>query len=398
MNSTLAKTHAASEPPRQPAHATQHFAQADALRALAISFVVINHVALFGDLHLFGRVQNLAFLGRWGVNCFFVLSGKLLAGQYLTAIIREQRLPSTSAFYLKRFLRIYPLYAVGILIGAIVELILRGDFAFAYVAGHLVFAQGFSLAFQDDPINIPLWTMTIDAEFYLVLPLIAAVAARMLKGASQRRKVFVIVAALALVAVVSIAYRYLAFALFPGALESFSLLVIVVRNVVGMASAFAFGTLLALMDELGMRPRLRFGVLASVVGFIAFVGIVSVKSSGHALHAKVWADLVAAFSTAAVLYALSAIRAPQFTAIIQSRAIAVLATLAYGVYLVHAPILRAFSTVFAGRLGTAPRGSIGYCVLLGIVCAVVTIALAFVLNRCVERPFLRIKGRVSNAP
>jgi peptidoglycan/LPS O-acetylase OafA/YrhL len=326
-----------------------------------------------------------------------VLSGRLLAGQYLAAIIREQRLPSTKAFYLKRFLRIYPLYAVGILIGAIVELLLHGGFAFAYVAGHLVFAQGFSLAFQDDPINIPLWTMTIDAEFYLVLPLIAAVVARMVLGATQRRKVTVIVATLVLVAVVSIAYRYLAFALFPGALESFSLLVIVVRNIVGMASAFAFGTLLALMEVLGVRPRLRFGVLASVVGFIAFVGIVSVKSSGHALHAKVWADLVAAFSTAAVLYALSAIRAPRFTAIIHSNAITALATLAYGVYLVHAPILRVFSTAFVVRLGTAPRGSVGYCILLGIVCAVVTIAVAFVLNRYVEQPFLRIKSRVSNA-
>ena len=386
------------ERPHRPAHAAQHLAQADAMRALAISFVVINHVALLGDLHLFGRVQNLAFLGRWGVNCFFVLSGVLLTGQFLAAIIRERRFPSTTTFYLKRFLRIYPLYAVGIFVGAIVELLLHGDFPFAYVAGHLAFAQGFSLAFQDDPINIPLWTMTIDAEFYLALPLIAAAVAWMVRGASHRRKVAVIVTVLVLVTVVSIAYRYLAFALFPGALESFSLLAIVVRNIVGMASAFALGTLLALMAELGVRPRLRFGVLASVVGFVAFVGIISVKSSGHALHAKVWADLVAAFSTAAVLYTLSAIRAPRFTAIFDSKAIAGSATLAYGVYLVHAPILRLFSTTFAIRLGTAPRGSVGYCILLGIVCATITIALAFILNQYVERPFLRVKSRISNGP
>ena len=263
----LLETEDTTERLRRPARATQHLAQADALRALAILFVVINHVALLGDLHLFGRVTNLAFLGRWGVNCFFVLSAALLARPYLAAILREQRQPSAKAFYLKRFLRIYPLYLVGIFIGAIVELLLHGAFPFAYVAGHLVFAQGFSLAFQDDPINIPLWTMTIDAEFYLALPLLAAVVGWMLRGASLSRKISMFVGVLVLVTVVSIAYRYLAFALFPKALESFSWLAIVVRNAVGMASAFAFGTLLALMAELGMRPRLRFGVLASVAGF-----------------------------------------------------------------------------------------------------------------------------------
>ncbi len=384
--------------PNQLEHPAHHFAQADALRALAISFVVINHVALLGDLHLFGHVQNLAFLGRWGVNCFFVLSGVLLAGPYIAAILRGNQAPSTTSFYLKRFLRIYPLYAVGIFIGAIVELLLRGDFPFAYVAGHLVFAQGFSLAFQDDPINIPLWTMTIDAEFYLALPAIAAGVAWVVRRASQRRKVAVIVGALLVIGIVSIAYRYLAFALFPAALESFALLAIAVRNVVGMASAFAFGTLLALMAQLGMRPRLRVGILASLIGLIAFVGIVSVKSSGYELHAKVWADFVAAFSTAAFLYTLSAIRTPRFAALFDSKAITVAAALAYGVYLVHAPILRFFSSEFAIRLGTAPRGSVGYCVLLGIVGAVATIALAFVLHRYVEEPFLKMKSRVSNVP
>ncbi len=384
--------------PLRPPLATPHFAQADALRALAISLVFIEHVAIFGDLHLFGRFQDLAFLGRWAVNCFFVLSGKLLAGQYLVAIIRDRPFPSTSAFYLKRFLRIYPLYAVGILVGAVVEYVLHGYFAFTWVAGHLIFAQGFSLAFRDDPINGPLWTMTIDAEFYLLLPLFAVVVARAVRGATQRRKVGFILATLALIAVVSIAYRYLAFALFPGAQESFPLLVIVVRNVVGMASAFAFGTLLALLEELGVRRRLRFGILASAVGFIAFVGIISVKSSGHALHAKVWADFVAAFNTAAVLYTLSAIRSPRFTAVLNSKAIAVLATLAYGVYLIHSPVMRVVSSASVSRFGIGPVGSVGYCILLGLACALFSILLAFVLNRYVERPFLRLKRRVSNAP
>jgi len=380
--------------PRRSTLASPHLAQADALRALAISLVVIEHVALFGDLHLFGRFQDLAFLGRWAVNCFFVLSGKLLAGQYLRAILRDRPLPSTSAFYLKRFLRIYPLYAVGIFAGAIVEYVLHGHVAFAWVAGHLAFAQGFSLAFRDDPINGPLWTMTIDAEFYLLLPLFAAVVARVVRGATQRRKIGVIVTTLAVITVVSIGYRYLAFALFPGAQESYALLVIVVRNVVGMAAAFAFGTLLALLEELGVPRRLRFGILASAIGFIAFVGMISVKSSGHALHAKVWADLVAAFATAAVLYTLSAIRSPRFSAVLRSKAVAMLATLAYGVYLVHSPILRVLSTAFVLRFGINAMGSIGYCLVLGLACAFVTIPIAFVLNRFVERPFLRLKGRL----
>lgn len=76
----------------------------DAIRALAIIFVILSHVAgpfLESNLHAHSNIAIISMsMGRFGVPLFFMISGALLLG-------REY--PSINSFLKKRFLRIiYP--------------------------------------------------------------------------------------------------------------------------------------------------------------------------------------------------------------------------------------------------------------------------------------------------
>lgn len=372
---------------------TAYFPQADALRAIAIGFVVANHTALFGQLHLFGHPTDLAFLGRWGVNCFFVLTGSLLSRPYLVALFEGRPASSLATYASKRVLRIVPLYVAAVVASALFEGALRGHFPVSFLLTHLAFVQGFALASVNDAINAPLWTMAIDAEFYIALPFVAGALAWLVRGRSKRDKARAVVAALALVVVASMAYRYAAFARYPRAYEDFSLAVLVVRNVIGMSAAFAFGTALSLLEVLHVRRDRRAAFAGVAIGLVGFAAIVSGKSAGYTGQAKVWADLVAAFSAASVLYAVSSDDARTFARIASSRIVTTVAILAYGIYLVHWPILRALAEWYP-KLAGMRIGSVPYCLALAVLGIALAMAVAYALHRAIERPFLAVKARL----
>ena len=95
-----------------PTTRSPHIAVADAFRALAIFLVIAYHVFQFAQPAWHGKAHVFSELGVWGVDCFFVLSGFLLGGEYVRRLISpEIVLQTIGAFWAKRILRIVPLYA-----------------------------------------------------------------------------------------------------------------------------------------------------------------------------------------------------------------------------------------------------------------------------------------------
>lgn len=152
------------------------------LRFFAASLVFVFH---FGQ-NLVSRfpwwIQSLATHGLLAVSFFFVLSGFILAYSYLSPT-DDLKVNSPRAFWQARFARIYPLYAVALLIGFPVYLYatIRGRNNPASSIGGFLFVP-LMLQSWISPIaiewNPPAWSLSVEAAFYLVFPLLV----RRLKG------------------------------------------------------------------------------------------------------------------------------------------------------------------------------------------------------------------------
>jgi peptidoglycan/LPS O-acetylase OafA/YrhL len=148
--------------------AAKRFSGLDHLRALAIIIVFVYHYSLFG--HPPGLYDYLGSWGWTGVDLFFVLSGYLIGGQLFARIARDQPV-SYGEFYFKRSLRILPAYfAVVILYFTIPAFTERSHLPPLW--RFLTFTQNFGLDLSTEGAFSHAWSLCIEEQFYLLLPLL----------------------------------------------------------------------------------------------------------------------------------------------------------------------------------------------------------------------------------
>ncbi len=149
----------------------------DALRALAIALVFAYHYMVFVSREeTFGRASVVGWVG---VDLFFVLSGYLIANQLFAGFARGGRL-SLAAFYARRALRTLPVFWFVLALYFIFPQVMGGRTP-PPLWSFLSFTQNFGLlpgtAFSHA------WSLCIEEQFYLVLPLTLVLATRF----AQRR-------------------------------------------------------------------------------------------------------------------------------------------------------------------------------------------------------------------
>ena len=157
----------------------------DGLRAVAALSIVLFHVMLF--LQLEYQPWSQAINHGWyylsaGVHLFFVLSGFLLFLPYVRALLDGAPLPSARRFYRRRALRILPAYLVCLAaMVALVYVVRQRPFSVGDVATHAVLIHDAFPQYNRD-YDGPFWTMAVEVQFYLLLPLMALVVARVCRG------------------------------------------------------------------------------------------------------------------------------------------------------------------------------------------------------------------------
>lgn len=159
------------------------FPNLDGLRFLSFFVVYLFHiwVLLFDRYSLSGTAPGIVkFLfqnGEIGVNFFFVLSGFLIT--YL--LIQEKKITGkihVGNFYVRRILRIWPLFYLCILFGLVLYPLLKkfigGDvFEVAHPWTYFVFLNNFDFMKNGAPAIISvLWSVAIEEQFYLFWPLL----------------------------------------------------------------------------------------------------------------------------------------------------------------------------------------------------------------------------------
>src|SRR5690348_8937986 len=157
----------------------------DGLRAVAALSIVLFHVMLFLQLEytpLSQAINHTWYYLSTGVDLFFVLSGFLLFLPYARAMLDGQQLPSARRFYRRRALRILPAYWVCLAIVVALKFYVQHvPFSVGDVAAHIFLIHDSFPQFNRD-YDGPFWTLAVEAQFYLLLPLLALIVSWMCRG------------------------------------------------------------------------------------------------------------------------------------------------------------------------------------------------------------------------
>ena len=148
----------------------------DGLRGAAALVVVLAHYFAESE-HGFSHLQ----LGWLGVNIFFVLSGFLIGG----IILDQSNEPGfLKSFYFRRVMRIFPVYFTVFLATIFCAWLTRGndwsDHPFPAIT-YATFTVNFALMSAHDWGSLwlrPAWTLSVEEQFYLLLPLLIMSAPR----------------------------------------------------------------------------------------------------------------------------------------------------------------------------------------------------------------------------
>jgi len=365
---------------------TERLADLDGLRAVAILLVLACH--FIGPCFPWEIVRKATSFGWCGVDLFFVLSGFLIGG-----ILLDYRDAAHyySVFYLRRFLRIVPLYFVILLpLIVIVGLGLQprfsghdlGGVGWGTVLVYLTFQQNAMQALSSVPGYLgPAWSLAIEEQFYLLLP---PFVRNLRRGALLK----LLVAAVLLAPVARAACCFLANDRSKG------------MALAGLLLACRWDALLTgVLIACGMRDArfcgwigARLGLARAVWAALAAgtIALAACDTNLDTLWGRIAGYLCIDFFFACTLL-LSRANERGILRDLLSRPIwRPLATISYGLYLIQGPTMALRESV-VGRLGYPAVGwrTTGvYALFLAL-----TYGLAWVSWRCFEKPILKLGHR-----
>lgn len=146
-----------------------HLKGLNGIRAIAALSVVITHIVQGLDNFGFTRMHGLDLAG-YGVTIFFALSGFLIT--YLLLIEKEQfKDIGIKQFYLRRILRIWPLYYFYLIISLITfYFYFKGAFTFDLIFYFLLSANIPTIMGHQIPLLFHFWSLGVEEQFYLFWP------------------------------------------------------------------------------------------------------------------------------------------------------------------------------------------------------------------------------------
>jgi peptidoglycan/LPS O-acetylase OafA/YrhL len=349
-------------------------------------------------------VGEIAFLSH-GVTLFFVLSGFLLFLPFARGLLADGPMPRLSRYAANRVLRVFPGYIVVLLL---VSLVLRvavlprdsrdagldiGVLGPVDTVVNVLLLQGWSPRTLRSGIEVA-WTLAVEVSFYVLLPIVALAAARLLRGRATWIRALAPAAALLLVGVAGKVWSTLAQAPLghSGRLASewgATWEAVANRSMLVHADLFSYGmaaavVLLTVNGDEGLRERMAgwrwpLGITAAVLVIVA-----STSPAGA------FEESIVAAACAVLLLLVALPRrggsAGPLTRVLELRWVAWLGTISFSLYLWHLPVIR-----FLRRSGLVlPDTLVGFA-LNALVVAAVTLALSAATYYAIERPALRLK-------
>ena len=145
----------------------ERFNGLDHLRAIAIVLVLLYHYRMFEHPQW---VEKIGWFGWTGVDLFFVLSGFLISSQLFMEIRARQKI-QLGIFMTKRFFRIIPPYAFTLFLYFCIPFFRERE-NLPPLWKFISFTQNYGLDVFNDGTFSHAWSLCIEEQFYLFLPLL----------------------------------------------------------------------------------------------------------------------------------------------------------------------------------------------------------------------------------
>lgn len=356
-----------------PRPSLQRIPELDGLRGLAALFVLFGHFPWIEHLEIIRKTATWFDSGSLGVDIFFALSGFLI-----TRIILNEKAHGAfafSAFYIRRALRIFPIYYLTILA--------VGFFLTWRQSGWLALYLG-NFAFAFDPEPHPLrhtWSLAVEEHFYLLWPFLLA----KLPWRTAQRAVF------PALPMASIILAIITCQIMPG--EEADALII--RGSMYRIISICLGAWVAFhetrMRNLPVPVVLFLGVLAILLPHLT---IRSLEWHLGGLFLSNWTNKLVVLSIASLCWLLIALNLAQLAErsailrlpriVLTNRALTYIGTISYGLYLYHYPLLYANDMLDERTIGPGLAASL----------LTLLIIVPIISWHLIERPLLRLKDKM----
>ncbi|MFL5244662.1 MAG: acyltransferase family protein [Gemmataceae bacterium] len=366
--------------------APDYLPQLDGIRAVAIFAVMLAHFLPIDFL-----ISRVAQWGRLGVVLFFTLSGFLITGILLgyrdfSASGRGSPWTGLRVFYIRRFLRIFPVYYLTLGVLAL------GGYQYVrqYFLWHVSYTSNISIAHFGGlyGYSVHLWSLCVEEQFYLIWPCLVIFTP---KRALGKVTLGVIAGSLVFKTVGSLAGMSAVAATF---------------TLFGCLDSLALGALLAICRHEGWvnsktLARFAWGGFFLGLPFMAFMQILIARSG---IKVAASAPYVAFMDLAtALIFAPFLQNAASRSTDLVGRALSwaplrYVGKISYGVYIFHYFLVPACQNVFRRMGWNMPdRGLATFCI-----CTALAVALASISWHVLESPLNGLKrhfqfGQASSA-
>ena len=349
----------------------QYYPELDGLRCLAVTLVLIAHLPFIIDAQLWGFIkwaQEGLRVGQLGVDLFFVLSGFLITRNLLWE--RDQPPgPTIRTFFLKRCLRIFPIFYLTVLYCWIVL-----DVPTPEILANLFYVSNYYYVVVRDPGPLRhTWSLSVEEQFYLVWPFVVLLVPL------ARLNAVIVCGTIAIVALSAVLAHLL---MSPDTVQK-----LIMRGVTFRILSLAAGALVALHFERILRwPVWPPALLALLVFPVLQAGIRLWDVTGaHMIRLPILTGWSVSIFLAALLCAQSRNIVGK---VLQARMPVYIGRISYGIYLYHLVVLHQLDMRQGYREGGVPLWEV--LAALGL-----TMVVAIASFHLIESPLLRLKDRIS---
>ena len=349
----------------------------DHLRALAIIMVFLYHY----QLPYFGYpdwLPEVAKFGWTGVDLFFVLSGFLISSQ-LFEQIKATHTISLKNFFIKRFFRILPAYWTVVLI----------YFSFAYFHERealpplwkfLTFTQNFGMNILAFGTFSHAWSLCVEEHFYFLLPITLYF---ILSIKQFKRSIWLLIGLF----LFGFAIRYYSWnSLYsPTGLWYKYIYYPTYNRLDGLLIGVSIAAIYQFRPKVWTRIS-QHGNLIAMLGLTVLIAAAILFNDERSFESSIFGFPIISIGYGFLL--IGAMGPGSVLSAWDSKITSFIASLSYGIYLIHKGIIHMTQNIFSG-LSLEPKSN-----FMIILCIAATILGALLLHLVIEKPFMKLRSKL----